>query len=85
MPDVKLHLYGKSDPRPGRKMVALHEIRDLRPVRNGERLRRRNRFQFELLRELCHIRAARDDCLGAFVSFNLPHGQSDDKSRFTCL
>jgi hypothetical protein len=52
-------------------------------LRNGGRVRRRNRFQFELLRELGHIRAARDDCLSAFVSFNPSYGQSDDKSGFT--
>ena len=46
-------------------------------------MRRRRRFHFfELLRQLRHIRASRDDCLGAFVSFNPPHGQSHDESRF---
>ena len=50
------------------------------------RLRRRTRFHFlKLLRQLSHIRATRDHRLGAFVSFNLPHGQSHDESRFTCL
>jgi hypothetical protein len=46
----------------------------------------KGRFHFlKLLRQLRHIRASRDDCLGAFVSFNLSHGQSHDESRFTCL
>ena len=49
-------------------------------------MRRGTRFHFfELLRQLGHIRASRDDCLGAFVSFNLPHGQSHDESGFTCF
>src|SRR4030095_5288606 len=53
-------------------------------LRNGGRVRRRNRFDFfELLREFRHIRAARDDCLSAFVSFNPSHGQSDDETRLT--
>ena len=47
------------------------------------RLRRRRRFHFlELLCQLSHRRASCDDCLGAFVSFNVPHGQSHDESRF---
>ena len=76
---------------PALRLVELSEKRNVencreRPIRNGVRLRRRRRFHFlELLRQLSHIRASRDDCLGAFVSFNLPHGQSHDESRFTCL
>ena len=46
-------------------------------------MRRRTRFHFfEPLSQLSHIRATCDDCLGAFVSLNPPHGQSHDESRF---
>ena len=71
------------------RLVELSEKRDVEncrkpSFRNGGRLRRGTRFHFlKLLRQLSHIRASRDDCLGAFISFNLPHRQSHDESRFT--
>src|SRR6476659_4980109 len=70
------------------RLVELSEKRDVEncrkpSFRNGGRLRRGTRFHFlKLLRQLSHIRASRDDCLGAFLSFNLPLGQSHDESRF---
>ena len=72
-------------------VVELSEKRDIEncrelSLRNGGRLRQGNRFHFfELLRQFGHVRASRDDCLGAFVSFNPSHGQSDDESRLACF
>ena len=69
------------------RLVELSEKRNVEncrepSLRNGGRLRRRNRFHFlDLLRQFRHIRASRDDCLGTFVSLNPPHGQSHDEAR----
>src|SRR4029077_8739466 len=53
------------------------------PQADRGRLRGRTKLGFfETLRQLRHICAIRGDCLGAFVSFNPSHRQSDDESRF---
>ena len=73
------------------RVVELSEKRDIENRREGSignrgRLRRGLRFPlFELLRQFCQVRAIRNDCLGTFASFNQPHGQSHDESRFTCF